>query len=153
MEWVEILSALLTLGIAIIGSLIAYRQLRLAKSNSREKLFDQRYKVLQRAKNLAYKSIDGPKTDIATAERELLEVLGEAEYLFSPKIHDNMLKLHNLSRIARRSRSRLDLQYKNPDKKMWEDVSNEISANDKAVLDMVKKIDALTAPYMDLAGK
>jgi hypothetical protein len=51
MQWVNLLSALLTPTIAMLGIYIAYQQWSVNRANLREKLFERRFQIFKKAQS------------------------------------------------------------------------------------------------------
>ena len=84
-HWTAYLSALLAPVVAVLGSLIAYRQWRLAQNKLKLDLFDRRLKVYEAATGLLYSVM----TSDRAKDEELLKYMvatREAKWLLSPAI-------------------------------------------------------------------
>lgn len=88
-HWTAYLSALLTPIVAVLGSLIAYRQWRLAQNKLKLDLFDRRFSVYEAARNLLSSIMTSGKAKdeevfkfmVATREAKWLLDASVAEYL------------------------------------------------------------------------
>jgi hypothetical protein len=102
-HWTAYLSALLAPTVAILGSLIAYRQWRIAQSKLKLDLFDRRFRVFEAARNLIAFVVARGKTDDeqigifvgATREARWLFDAGIADYL-NVELHNSAVELETL---------------------------------------------------------
>ena len=90
-HWTAYLSALLAPVVAVLGSLIAYRQWRLAQNKLKLDLFDRRLKVYEAATGLLYSVM----TSGRAKDEELFKYMvatREAKWLLSPEIAEYLDK-------------------------------------------------------------
>ena len=111
MQWVDVLSALLTPTIAFLGIFIAFRQWRLARENFKEKLFDRRFELYNLAIDLYLETYLGdPK---GSRIQELNNLFGEkrrqAEFILDSEIAQELEKLHNACLNYKSSESMMEL--------------------------------------------
>ena len=91
-HWTAYLSALLTPTVAVLGSLIAYRQWRLAQNKLKLDLFDRRFSVFEAARSLIASIMTSGKAKdeevfkflFATREAKWLLDSSVAEYQWRP---------------------------------------------------------------------
>lgn len=94
-HWTTYLSALLTPTVAVLGSLIAYRQWRLAQNKLKLDLFDRRFSVYEAARNLLASIMTSGKAKdeeifkfmVATREAKWVLNAQVAEYLDKQLYH------------------------------------------------------------------
>ena len=94
-HWTTYLSALLTPTVAVLGSLIAYRQWRLAQNKLKLDLFDRRFSVYEAARNLLASIMTSGKAKdeeifkfmVATREAKWVLNAQVAEYLEKQLYH------------------------------------------------------------------
>ena len=90
-HWTAYLSALLAPVVAVLGSLIAYRQWRLAQNKLKLDLFDRRLKVYEAATGL----LSSVMTSGRAKDEELFKYMvatREAKWLLSPEIAEYLDK-------------------------------------------------------------
>ncbi len=84
-HWTNYLSALLTPTIAILGSIIAYRQWRTAQNKLKLDLFDRRFRVYEAARDL----LASIMTSGMAQDKEVFKFMSatrETKWLFDPEI-------------------------------------------------------------------
>ncbi|WP_298919782.1 hypothetical protein [uncultured Roseobacter sp.] len=151
MQWVDVLSALLTPFIAILGSLIAYRQWRLAKLNLKEKLFERRYRIVDAAKEYTIQSRFGPEEDARIAHDGLIRVMGEAKYLFSEEVHITLLELQDAIRKKRLNEIVMNARGARMTEEDWNKVIDQTSILGGSIQKTFERIETITAPFMTLS--
>lgn len=105
-HWTTYLSALLTPTVAVLGSLIAYRQWRLAQNKLKLDLFERRFSVYEAARNLLASIITSGKAKdeeifkfmIATREAKWVLNAHVAEYL-EKQLYHKAIDLQTLSSV------------------------------------------------------
>ena len=84
-HWTNYLAALLTPTVAVLGSVIAYRQWRTAQSKLKFELFDRRFSVYEASRNLLASVMTSGKAK----EKEIFKFLiatREAKWLLNPEV-------------------------------------------------------------------
>ena len=84
-HWTSILSAFLTLLVAVLASIIAYQQWRLAQNKLKFDLFDRRLTVYKAARTLLSSIMTSRKATKEDVD-EYMIVTGEAKWLFNDSI-------------------------------------------------------------------
>jgi phage gpG-like protein len=106
MKWVDVLAALLTPTIALLGVSIAYQQLKTNRINIKEKLFERRIAVYDEVRETLVhimRSGSGKALDDGTRpDFKLANAWRESRFLFGPEIPEYIGALRN---------SLIDLQY------------------------------------------
>lgn len=105
-HWTTYLSALLTPTLAVLGSLIAYRQWRLAQNKLKLDLFERRFSVYEAARNLLGSIITSGKAKdeeifkfmVATREAKWVLNAQVAEYL-DKQLYHKAIDLQTLSSV------------------------------------------------------
>jgi hypothetical protein len=90
-HWTTYLSALLTPTVAVLGSLIAYRQWRLAQNKLKLDLFDRRFSVYEATRNL----ISSIMTSGKAKDEEVFKFMvatREAKWLFNSQVAEYLNK-------------------------------------------------------------
>ena len=93
-DWVDIMTALLTPTVAILGSVIAILQWRINRLRLKHELFDKRYEVYKSA--MAFIVLVVQKNQIKELDRiAYLAGTKGAKFLFPKKINDYLDMIHN----------------------------------------------------------
>jgi len=91
-EWVQVLQALSVPTIAAVGALLAWQQVKIARTKLRHDLFDRRFKVFEAARDfLAKVTSEGGVTNEDL--REYTVAVLDAQFLFNKEMRDYLFEI------------------------------------------------------------